>query len=77
MKKFIRSFVTLSVASLALIAPTQVLAQEGSLEIFNQKIEMHAVLQEIVADFNEEYGSNAELVTVPDGGDSTKNPYGK
>lgn len=68
MKKFIRSFVTLSVASLALIAPTQVLAQEGSLEIFNQKIEMHAVLQEIVADFNEEYGSNAELVTVPDGG---------
>ena len=68
MKKFIRSFVTLSVASLALIAPTQVLAQEGSLEIFNQKIEMHAVLQEIVADFNEEYGSNAELVTVPDAG---------
>lgn len=68
MKKFIRSFVTLSVASVALIAPTQVLAQEGSLEIFNQKIEMHAVLQEIVADFNEEYGSNAELVTVPDAG---------
>lgn len=68
MKKFIRSFVTLSMASLALIAPTQVLAQEGSLEIFNQKIEMQAVLQEIVADFNEEYGSNAELVTVPDGG---------
>lgn len=68
MKKFIRSFVTLSVTSVALIAPTQVLAQEGSLEIFNQKIEMHAVLQEIVADFNEEYGSNAELVTVPDAG---------
>ncbi|UUX35099.1 ABC transporter substrate-binding protein [Fundicoccus culcitae] len=68
MKKFITSLVALSAVSLAFVGSTNVSAQDGNLEIFNQKIEMQATLQEIVADFNEEFGANAEVVTVPDAG---------
>lgn len=68
MKKIFNNILALSAASLALVAPVQVSAQGGQIEIFNQKIEMQATLQEIVADFNEEFGADAKLVTVPDAG---------
>lgn len=67
MKKMSK-WLMLSATALSLVVPATVNAQEGRLEIFNQKIEMQATLQEIVADFNAEFGVNAEVVTVPDAG---------
>ncbi|MBS4455289.1 ABC transporter substrate-binding protein [Tuanshanicoccus lijuaniae] len=67
-----KKLVALLAVSTALSSGIQVHAQDEKLEVFNQKREMQAVLQEIVDDFNKENGTKVELVTVPDAGNVLK-----